>query len=341
MSLITTITELKQYIAVDGNLKIASILPYIKEAEQLYIVDLLGKDFYDEFLALYEASVTGEAPTPLSADNALLLPYIQRALAYYTQVKAIPHLTVTFGDMGIRQHRGEDSDAAPRWKEEKLLLNALISADTHADKLLEFLEDNATGVNDYATWFDNANIKTNGTLVYSTEIASQYIDISKSRRVFLQLKPTLNQLEKKYVPKLVGQEQYDELVAALIANTITEAQQTLIDLINPIICKRALYMRLPFMRVSIAADGVWLYSDVNEIRSKDFLATRDEVKALRFELMEGFMGYMADEHELKQFILDNHADYPLIEASTAYTVQPDPGPTWQPLNDPNNKFFSV
>jgi hypothetical protein len=100
-------------------------------------------------------------------------------------------------------------------------------------------------------------------------------------------------------------------------------------------------MRLPFMRVSIASDGLWLYSDVKELRSKDFLADREAIKALRYELCEGELGYVADENELKQFILDNIDDYPLIKDSTVYTIQPDPGPTFTYPNDPNNKHFVV
>lgn len=341
MPLITTIAEFKKYVAIDGNMKWASIEPYVKEAELLYVKPLLGKEFYDEFLALYEASI-GAGPA-LSAENTALLPYIQRCLAFYTQLKAIPHLAVKFGELGIRQDLSQDSMAAPRWQQEQLLLTALISGDTHADQLLEFLEAEATGLNDYATWYaSSANTKLIGLLVYGTAIASKHIAISDSRRVFLQLLPYIKTLETKYIPKLISQEMYDVLLADIKAATISAENAVLMARVEPIIAKRVLFMRLPFMRVSIAADGLWLYSDVKEIRAKDFLADREAIKALRFELCEGQLGYQADENELKQFILDNIDDYPEIKASTVYTIQPDPGPTFTyPKNDPDNKHFVV
>lgn len=341
MALITTIAELKKYISIDDNAKMKSVQPYLNEAEQI-VAALLGKEFYEEFLPLYAASVVDVSPTPLSAELAALLPYIQRPIAYYTLLKAIPHLTVTFGDMGIRQERSDESDAAPRWKEEKLLLNALINGDTHADKLLAFLEENATDSNDFATWFtSSANTKRSGLIVYSTVIASKHIEISNSRRVYLQLRDVIKQIEQRSVPKLISKEQYDEIVGQLQAGTVTPENELLVEKLEAIISKRALYMRLPFMRVSIGADGVWLYSDVNEIRSKDFLAAKEDIKVLRCELLDGEFGYVADEKDLAQFIIDNIDDYPLIAATPVYTTQPDPGPTWMPKNDENNKHMAV
>lgn len=343
MPLITTIAELKKYIAIDANMRWASMEPFVKEAEQLYLVPLLGKAFYDEYLPLYAASVQTVAPVALSADNAALLPYIQRTLAFYAQLKAIPQLATSFGDMGVRQHLSDKTATASIKVEDRLLLNALVSGDTHADALLEFLEENATDANDYAIWFASpANVKASGLLVNKTAIAQKHIDISNSRRMFLQLLPYIKKIEAKYVPKLVGADQYDELLTQLAANTLSAENEALIELIEPIIAKRVLFMRLPYLRVSVAHDGLWLYSGANEVRSKDFLATDTLIKTLRLELSTGELGYEKDEEELQQFINDNIADYSLIEATTVYTTQPDPNTlNWQPLNDPDNNHFVV
>jgi hypothetical protein len=344
MSLIKTILVFKQYVAIDVNMKFASIEPYINEAEELYIVPLLGRAFYDEFVALYDASVA-ETPVALTPEMAALLPFIQRPLAYYAQLLAIPYITTVFGDMGIRTHRGEDSDPAPRWMIEKLQFQALKNGDLNADKLLAFLEENIA-VEDYVTWVESsANTSNSGNIVYSTTIASRHIPINDSRRVFLTLRQKIREIESKSIPKLISAEQYAELVAQLQdidPAAVTAANAALIAKLEPIICKRALYMQVPFMRVQINENGIFVYSGTDELFKLGQLATDADIKILRAQLMdEKELGYMADENELRQFILDNIANYPLIAASTAYTVQPDPGPTWQPLNDPNNNYFSV
>lgn len=337
MPLITSIEEFKKYIPADVNMSIETMLPFIEEAEQLYIVDLLGKDFYEEYLALYLASGT----TALSNDNKALLPYIQRPLAYYAQLQSMVHLAVTYGDMGIRQHRDEESDPAPRWLQEKLQFQALRNGDIHADKLLEFLEENATG-SVYATWFgSSANTARTGTIVFNTAIASQHIDINGSRRVFLKLRPKIREIEQRFIPKLIGQAQYDDLVTKLKAGTTTSADDTLIALLEPIIAKRALFMQLPFMRVQITDNGIFIYSGTDDLYKLGQLAGEAEIKVLRHQLMDSELGYLSDENNLREFILDNIADYPLIASSGVYTVQPDPGPKWQPENDPDSKHFAV
>lgn len=335
MSLITTITEFKSYIAIDANTKMATLQPYINEAEQVYLIPLLGQAFYDEFAPLYAGSVD-VTPVALSAENAALLPYIQRCLAYYTQLLAINHLSVTFGDLGTRVHRGEDSDPAPRWQIEKLQFQALRNGDTHADKLLEFMEANAA---DYATWAgSSANTSKSGLIVYKSAIASRHIAINNSRRVYLALYNKIREIEQRIVAKAIGQEQYDAIVALLVAGTaLTSQQAALVAKLEPIICKRALYLQLPFMRVQVADNGLFLYSGMDELHK--FFAMDADIKMLRQQLIDGELGYLADEAELNQFILDNIADYPLIEASTAYTVQPDPGPTFTPTNSCDNKHF--
>lgn len=343
MSLITTISEFKKYIAIDANTKMATLQPYVDEAEQRYILPLLGQAFYDAYHPLYLASVA-ETPTPLSTQNAKLLPYIQRCLAYYSQLMAIPHLAVSFGDMGTRQHRGEDSDPAPRWLQEKLQFTALQNGDLAADKLLEFLENNATAVaGNYEQWFADAvaNTRMSGYIVYGTTIASKHIPINNSRRVYLQIRNRIRDIETRIIPKLIGKDQYDELVTQLKTGSTTAANQLLLEKLQPIIAKRALFMQLQFMRVQITEFGVFMYSGSDDILRNN-LATDADIKILKQQLLdEDEMGYLADENDLRQFILDNIASFPLIKSSAAYTVQPDPGPTWESKNDPDNKFFSV
>lgn len=339
MALITSIEEFKQYIPADINMSIETMLPFIEEAEQLYIVPLLGSEFYEAYKALYLASGT----TPLSDERKALLPYIQRPLAYYAQLQSMVHLAVTYGDMGIRQHRSEESDAAPRWLQEKLQFQALRNGDIHSDKLLAFLEENATNSNDYALWFSSsANTINSGTIVYSTEIASRHIDINNSRRVFLKLRGKIREIETKLIPKLISQAQYDELVTKLKAGNTTQAEDDLIAKLEPIIAKRALFMQLPFMRVQITENGIFIYSGTDELYKLGQLAGDAEIKVLRHQLMDaGEFGFLSDEDNLRQFILDNIDDYPLIKASPAYTVQPDPGPAWEAPNDPNSNHFAV
>lgn len=334
--LISSIADFRKYIPIDANTNLATMQPYIEEAERLYIMPLLGQAFYDEITAALDAG-------PLDEDDTAVLPYIQRPLAYYAQLLAIPHLASTFGELGIRQHRGEDSDPAPRWLQEKLQFQALRSGDTHAEELLTFLEEKATA-DKYGAWYNSdANTRNLGYIVRTAQIASRHIDIGDSRRIFMRIRTNIREIEKRIIPKLIGSAQYSDLVNKLKANSIAAGspEEQLIALLEPIICKRALYLRLPFLRFTMGDQGIFLFSPgVSEINSAQLISDAD-IKIMRHQLIDGELGYLRDEEELRQYLLEKIEDYPLVKASGVYTAQPDPGPTWRPDNNEGNKYFAV
>ncbi|MEJ0030934.1 MAG: DUF6712 family protein [Bacteroidota bacterium] len=142
---------------------------------KLFIVDLLGSTLYNNLSAAYQTLINDD--TPLSADKAALLPYVQRCLSYYVQLLAIPHLAVTFGDQGIRQNASSDhSSPASRAERDLLRFNALKNGDIHADKLLEFLEQKATDMNEYQPWLISSSSTINSgfiVLQHNGRIASR------------------------------------------------------------------------------------------------------------------------------------------------------------------------
>lgn len=338
MSLFKTTAELKQHITVDANMVFGTMLPFINDAEKQYIIPIIGQALFDEINTQYQANT-------LSANNILLLPYIQKPLAYYAQLLSLNEITVNVGDQGIRENmQGDYSMPAPRWKQEKLELQVMSKADRQADTLLQYLEINATALI-YPLWFSNAtlNTKMSGVIVYNTAIANTYIEINNSRRIFLRLKKYIKEIEGSIIKKLIGKDQYDLLVTHLKAGggAVTADEALLIALLEPIISKRALYTALPFMRVTYGGEngGLLLYSGTDEI-FKSFASDID-IKLIQKQLREPDFGYESDEQELKQYIDDNIAQYPLIKASTAYTSKADPGPNYIPVNDSINKHFSV
>lgn len=339
MPLITTITEYRNYVAIDKNMVADTLVPYRNEAELTYMRELLGEAFYNELANAYAAASNNIAN--MSAPQQALMPYVQRVLTHYTLLLALPLLQTHIGEMGLRQDRNEHSDPAPRWMQEKMLMSTLRAADQHADKLLEYLEGVAAS---FPTWeISTANTKKSGYIVYSTPIAAKHIDINNSRRIFLKLWPKIKDIESKYVCRLIGNDQYAEITAQLIAGTLSANNKKLTDLIEPIVAKRALFMQLPFMRIQLDAGGVFVYSGTDELIKPNQLASDADIKILRHQLMDAKeFGYLHDEEQLNQFLMDNIDTYSLVKASGVYTSRPDPGPTWRPAPpEPNDKFFAV
>lgn len=340
MQLFKTTAEIKKYLRINANMKFENLQPSIQDAEEFFIKDLLG-DLYDSFLADYtdNTTATGE-DNGMNADNVALLPYAQRALAHYTFYLAVETIGVQIGDAGIQQTSAQNSQPAPRWKIRDLKMSYLSKADLHAEKLLAFLEENAAA-DKYGAWFADidANTAMSGLIVHSVRVASKYIDISDSRRIFLKLQKRIRQLESLNVKNLICIDQYDELVTQLQTGSLTAANESLIAKIEPYVAKRALYETLPSLRISITPEGIHLLSATDSATLQQS-ASDKEISDLRHSLKEGDLGFISDEEALKTFITENISDYPLIADSPCYSTSPI-SRKYVADNDPCNKHFSV
>jgi len=220
----------------------------------------------------------------------------------------------------------------------------ITTADAAADKLLEFLEQNASPAV-YGNWFADlvANTAMSGCIVYKTSIASKYIDINNSRRIFLRLKKRIKDVEESYVRRLICKDQYDEVVTQLRTGSLTPANEKLVERLEPFIAKKALYLSLPSLAISIEPTGIMMYGSNDSVVQKQIAGAEDK-KQLMLSLREGDFGYEADAQNLSAFIKENIADYPLISGSPCYNGEANSISTndkWVPSNNPCNKHFSV
>ncbi len=336
--LFTTTEEFKKYITLDRSTDFDTLKPFIEEATTLFMVDLLSQAQLDALQTAYTAG-TG---TIADADLAKLLPYVQRVLAYYSMYQSVDQLAVSIGDSGIMEIRSSESEPVPKYKIDNLKLSFINSGDTHAEKLLKFLEQNASTTK-YNDWYtSDSNTAAEGLMVYSAEIADEHIDISGSRRLFKRLKKRIRKIEKSFILRLIGKEQYDEIVSQIKTKELKNntANLLLVEMLRPIISKKALYETLPSLRIGITNEGITIFSTSDGTISKQAAGTQ-EIRALMHSLKQDETGFESDIQELKEFIEFNIEDYSLIKASTAFTSKADPGPKRPPQNNPDSKHFSV
>lgn len=337
MAFFKTTEEVTTYLKLDVNMKFLKLLPSIVDAEDQYIKPLLGDAFYEELKLQYDGG-------SLSPDNVILLPYIQRPLAYYAMVVLGDELGVNIGDLGIQQAANLNSQPAPQQKVSNLKFKYITSADRTADALLEFLEKNATG-GKYAAWFNdpNANTVKSGLIVYKTSIASKYIDINESRRVYLRLRKRIVDIEKGYVGRLLCSDQYAELVEQIKLGTLTDKNKALVEKLEPFISKKALYLTLPSIAIAVEAEGLVLFSSNDSVVSKEVAGT-EEKKMLASSLREGDFGYEHDEQALIGFLNANIDDYPLVKNSPCWENNPASSGAdtqWRAMNSPCFKHYST
>lgn len=346
MALFKTTDELKNYINVDVNMPFSKIKSAIESAEQDFIKPILGTEQYAALHAWYIL-----ATPPANPELEALLPYAQKALANYAGFLAVEELGVSVGALGIQQQSSANSQPAPAWKVKDLKLKYLTAGDKAADLMLEFLELAAVippsmteADRLYKEWYDSeANTSISGCIVYKTSIANKHIDIGDSRRLFLRLKKRIKEIEATAIKQIICGDQYNELVAQLKApDTLTDENKALINMLEPIIAKRALYATLPILPVIVTADGLFMQTSNDSVIQKS-QAGPAEKAALMAQLKDAeHIGYLADEARLHKFITDNIADYPLISDSECWQADiTETNDTWKIENDPCNKHFST
>lgn len=96
---------------------------------------IIGAALYAEFV--------GQYPNSLSAANALLLPYVQKFLAWQAKQFWLPKANFKDTRSGYRIMQEDNSQAADSKDMAELIRDAKMWAQTQKEKLVQFLEDNA------------------------------------------------------------------------------------------------------------------------------------------------------------------------------------------------------
>jgi hypothetical protein len=345
MALFKTIPEFRKYISIDENMDFSNLLPAIQEAEEIFIKDLLGESFYDILLADYTDHTDAEGvDAGMNADNKLLIPLVQRTLANYAALFAIDQIDGSIGNMGYQESFGNNSRPAPRWKSKKKEDALIAKGDKYADKLLAFLEKNAAA-NKYNAWFSDAiaNTAMAGSIVYSSTIASKYIDINESRRIFLKLKNKIREIESEDVYHMLCEDQYDEIITQIKTGTLSTPNKKLTAILEPFITKKALRESMPYIRLSITSDGLVMQSTTDGVVSKSAVSDNTLIgnSPVKMMLQQLDKEIKRAKENIDQFIIDNISSYPLIMNSPCFTSKETKPPKYQIPNNPDKNYFSV
>lgn len=128
--------RLKTYTALDENIRVKDITPFILNAQDLYIQPILGTKMYKH---LKEQIIND---TLSNDENILVDDYIAKATMYYSLYLMLPTIKYKIVDKGILNGASEDTTATNLEELKYLRQNALDTAEFFAKRLLEFLKDN-------------------------------------------------------------------------------------------------------------------------------------------------------------------------------------------------------
>jgi len=137
-----------------GAIDADSLLPFIRTAQEKYILNLVGTVLYDKLQDDVESQTafTGYYLT-------LVEDYIKPTLIWYSCVEYIPFSATSFKSEGAVKHKSEQSEPVPKIEIDYLAAKAQDNAEYYATRMQDYLIANGTNIPEFfETTGDTTNI---------------------------------------------------------------------------------------------------------------------------------------------------------------------------------------
>jgi hypothetical protein len=133
-----SVTYLKDNTPLNENLDDKLLKSSIKEAQEIYIRDVIGSGIYDE---LQDQAYNGT----LTSDNTTLLDsYIAPCLKYYTLTESMLPMTFKFMNKSVASRNSENATAITPQELSLIEQRYRDKAEYYAERLRDFLKENTT-----------------------------------------------------------------------------------------------------------------------------------------------------------------------------------------------------
>jgi len=136
---------------LQGAIDADKLLPFIRTAQDKYILNLLGTVLFDKL----QADIT--ASTPFTGRyEELVEDYVKPTLIWYACVEYIPFSGISFKSEGSFKHQSEQSVSPGKNEIDYLLSKALNNADYYSTRMQNFLVAYSYDIPEYLASVGNA-----------------------------------------------------------------------------------------------------------------------------------------------------------------------------------------
>jgi hypothetical protein len=151
MSYVLLISEqkLKDSTAINLNVDVNILLPYVLQAQTLYIEPKLGTQLYEHIKGLIQAGTIGDAGN--AAYKTLLDDYISFVLVNYSFYHAIPYLRFKIENGNIYSKTSETGTALTTEESQSLREEISNTAQYYTERLIEYIRNNTSDFPEYST----------------------------------------------------------------------------------------------------------------------------------------------------------------------------------------------
>jgi hypothetical protein len=151
MSYVLLISEqkLKDSTAINLNVDVNILLPYVLQAQTLYIEPKLGTQLYEHIKSLIQAGTIGNVGN--AAYKTLLDDYISFVLVNYSFYHAIPYLRFKVENGNIYSKTSENGTALTTEESQSLREEISNTAQYYTERLIEYIRNNTSDYPEYST----------------------------------------------------------------------------------------------------------------------------------------------------------------------------------------------
>jgi hypothetical protein len=310
--ILKTTPELKKYINISTGFSFAEFKACLDSSLETHIYPWLSKAQYTTLNTQYNS-------TTINASSAALLPYVQRALAWIALWKYSFMGDKTIGTLGINVNTNEESKMLAQWRMEDLRDHSMSEYDSAIEQMLIFLEENKATYTDWASSSSFTIYKE--CFINNVATFNDYFLIANSRRTFLAAKGIMKRIEDFMVKSITGDNLFAQIKTQIASGTTSAANLKLLTYIQPavaLLTGAKACIQFPF---TVTDSGLVIKSTSSSLSSTVKSTPADNLIEARIKAAEqDGMNYLK---QLKDYLYNNHATYPLYEAdTTVYVTSP-------------------
>lgn len=221
--LVTKTEEIKAYLPTAVYSDPTALLALTQDAEETYILPVLGRSLYEHVCEQYETITSGGGlVTPSGAPGNTggepiekLIRLCQMPTVYFALSNSAGILSVSLNGAGMNRMSTDGYDAADDKTVARFTKDTFMKAHRGIDRLLLFLEEDAKKAEpEFAElWKESTYFYAQGDLLFTTAtVMERYLDLGGSRERFITLLPDIRYCQDVYLAPRVG----DRLIEAMV-----------------------------------------------------------------------------------------------------------------------------
>ena len=263
-----------------------TLRPFLKQAEEGILVDLLGQTTYSALLE-----------TTLTEVQQKLREMAEVVVVWHGYLSAFVSLTYNVSNSGVNRSTPKDTEILRRWEIDAILGDAAVKADQAIERMMAYLEAQAA---DFGSWTSSPEYLANyAFFIPNAQILGEALPEAKSTyRLFLVLKNYFNRVERQTVKVLMGPLYEGFKMKFRNLTALSDAEKEALLYAREYVAAQTMVDALPFLRVQFAADGVRLVQTIYNIHDEipvnmaDLEALRNELRGRANQARDDLRGYL-------------------------------------------------